>query len=85
MRFLCAVPVGQGTGTELLVGLAERQLAHGRVSIECLVSAEDERSRAFYFARHGFTEVSRFRSPSGLTLIRARADLMHIHAHARKR
>ena len=57
VRFLCAIPPRQGTGTWLLHQLAEYGVQHQIDSVKATVSSLDSRAQQFYFQHLGFQKV----------------------------
>jgi len=57
IRFICAIPPHQGTGTRLLRQLAEYGQSHNLVVIRTTVSSIDARAISFYFEHLGFEKV----------------------------
>jgi hypothetical protein len=64
IRFICAIPLRQGTGSLLIYNLAQYGLQHQIDQISATVSSLDERAQQFYFSHLGFQKVgSRFDEP----------------------
>jgi hypothetical protein len=64
IRFICAIPPRQGTGSVLMYHLARYGLQHQINLISATVSSLDERAQQFYFSYLGFQKVgSRFDEP----------------------
>ncbi len=64
IRFICAVPPRQGTGTWLLNQLGQYGVSHQIDQIKATVSSLDVRAQRFYFQHLGFRNVgSRFDEP----------------------
>ncbi|MFX0078690.1 MAG: GNAT family N-acetyltransferase, partial [Candidatus Hermodarchaeota archaeon] len=57
IRFICAIPPHQGTGTRLLRHLAEYGQSHNLTVIRTTVSSIDSRALNFYFKHLGFQKV----------------------------
>ena len=57
IRFICAIPPYQGTGTRLLRQLAEYGQSHNLTAIRTTVSSIDSRALNFYFEHLGFQKV----------------------------
>lgn len=57
IRFICAIPPHQGTGTRLLRHLAEYGQSHDLTVIRTTVSSIDSRAISFYFEHLGFEKV----------------------------
>ncbi len=57
IRFICAIPPYQGTGTRLLQRLAEYGQSHNLTVIRTTVSSIDSRALNFYFEHLGFQKV----------------------------
>lgn len=71
IRFVCAIPPQQGTGTWLLRQLAHYAVAHQIGLIKATVSSIDSRAQQFYFQHLGFQKKGiRFEEP-GFDLILA--------------
>ncbi len=58
VRFLCAIPPSQGTGTRLIQHLAAYALANQINVIKTTVSSIDSRALKFYFEHLGFQKTS---------------------------
>ena len=64
IRFICAIPPRQGTGSHLLSHLAHYGLSHQIDLITSTVSSLDKRAQQFYFDHLGFQKAgSRFEEP----------------------
>ncbi len=64
IRFICAIPPRQGTGTRLLYQLAQYGVSHKVQRVKAKVSSSDLRAQQFYFKRLGFRKVgSHFEEP----------------------
>jgi hypothetical protein len=57
IRFICAIPPNQGTGTRLLRQLAEYGQSHSLTVIRTTVSSIDSRALNFYFEHLGFQKI----------------------------
>jgi ribosomal protein S18 acetylase RimI-like enzyme len=57
IRFICAIPPHQGTGTRLLRHLAEYGQSHNLTTIRTTVSSIDLRALKFYCEHLGFQKV----------------------------
>ncbi|MFW9830810.1 MAG: GNAT family N-acetyltransferase [Candidatus Thorarchaeota archaeon] len=74
VRFICAVPPQQGTGTQLLRQLAEYCQAHKITVIKTTVSSHDERACKFYFDRLCFQKSGTRSEESGIELFLAESQ-----------
>jgi hypothetical protein len=72
IRFICAIPPGQGTGTWLLNQLAQYGISQKIESIKATVSALDSRAQQFYFHHLGFQKVGSRLEEQGFELILAK-------------
>jgi len=71
IRFLCAVPEGEGIGTQLLSHLARFAVNLQARVIRCTVSTLDERALHFYFRHLGFQQVGIQHEEPGFDLVLA--------------
>ena len=82
VRFICAIPPRQGTGTWLLHQLAQYAVQHRIDSVKATVSSLDSRAQQFYFQHLGFQKVgSRIEEP-GLELFMAKVSTQKLHARS---
>ena len=79
VRFICAIPPRQGTGTWLLHQLAQYAISREIHFIKAMVSSLDSRAQQFYFHRLGFQKVgSRFEEPGfELFLIKVASSVLY--------
>jgi hypothetical protein len=68
VRFICAIPPRQGTGTWLLHQLAVYGVQHQIDSVKATVSSLDSRAQQFYFQHLGFQKVGSRIDEPGLEL-----------------
>lgn len=68
IRFICAIPPHQGTGTRLLRQLAEYGQSHNLAAIRTTVSSIDSRALNFYFDHLGFQKVDTRKEEPGFEL-----------------
>lgn len=79
IRFICAIPPRQGTGTLLLNQLAQYGLSNQVDHVKATVSSLDSRAQQFYFNHIGFQKVgSRFDEP-GFELFLAEISIKTLH------
>jgi hypothetical protein len=74
IRFICAIPPRQGTGTHLMMELAKFAIQKRVEKIRSTVSTQDLRAINFYFTHLGFTQTGYQKENDGLMLFLAVID-----------
>ena len=79
VRFICAIPPHQGTGTWLLNQLAQYGVQHRIDSVKATVSSLDSRAQQFYFQHLGFHKVGSRIDEPGFELFMAQISTKKLH------
>jgi hypothetical protein len=78
IRFLCAIPPGQGVGTQIMVHLAQFAQNNGLKKIHTTVSSLDRRAMNFYFHHLGFLKTGKSTEEPDFDLFLASIDPQEI-------